>query len=211
MKTDDLIQHLAADTGPHRAPAAALWLAVAAAILLAAAALLLSVGPRPDLAEATGTWRFVAKTAVMVTLAVTSLLVLRRAIYPEGLAEAPLWAMLAAPALLLATVLIELALIPSTAWSVAATGTNWASCLTLVPAFGILPLAVSLWAIRQGAPTRPMLTGFIAGLLSGGIAATAYATHCPDDSPLFVVLWYPVGILLLGIAGALLGRRVLRW
>ncbi|MCA3573652.1 MAG: DUF1109 family protein [Aestuariivirga sp.] len=211
MKTDDLIQRLAADTGSRPAPAAALWLAVGAAIVLAAAAMLLSVGPRPDLATAAGTWRFLAKAAVMVTLAATSLLVLRRAIYPEGLAEVRLWAMLAAPALLLAMVAIELMLMPSTSWGAAATGTNWASCLVLVPAFGILPLAVALWAIRQGAPTRPMLTGFIAGLLSGGIAATAYATHCPDDSPLFVVLWYPVGILLLGIAGAVLGRRVLRW
>ena len=211
MKTDDLIQHLAADTASRRAPAAALWLAVAAAILFAAAALLLSVGPRPDLATAAGTWRFIAKAAVMVTLAGTSLLVLRRAIYPEGLAEVRLWALLAAPALLLALVAIELALIPGASWGMAATGKNWASCLTLVPAFGILPLAAALWAIRQGAPSRPMLTGFIAGLLSGGIAATAYATHCPDDSPLFVVLWYPVGILLLGLAGAVLGRRVLRW
>ena len=211
MKTDDLIQRLAADTASRRVPSAALWLAFAVAMLLAAAAMLLSVGPRPDLAQATGTWRFLAKGAVMVTLAVTSLLVLRRAIYPEGLSEVPLWAMLAAPALLLATVAVELALIPSASWGVAAMGTNWGSCLVFVPAFGILPLAVALWAIRQGAPTRPMLTGFIAGLLSGGIAATAYATHCPDDSPLFVVLWYPVGILLLGIAGAVLGRRVLRW
>lgn len=211
MKTDDLITRLAADTAPRRSPAAMLWVAVAMGIVLAAAAMLLSVGPRPDIATAVDTWRFLVKAVVMLTLAATSLLVLRSAIYPEGMERAPLWSVLAAPVLLAATVVIELAVLPRGNWGTAAVGTNWASCLILVPAFGLAPLAVALWAIRQGASTRPMLTGFLAGLLAGGIAATAYAAHCPDDSPLFVVLWYPVGILLLGALGAVLGRQVLRW
>jgi hypothetical protein len=211
MKTGDLISRLAADTAPRRSPARSLWLAVALGIVLATAAMLLSVGTRPDLAMAAGTWRFLMKAAVMLTLAVTSLLVLRLAVYPEGLYRAPLWSVLTAPALLLAMTAIELAVLPRGEWGAAAVGTNWASCLVLVPAFGIAPLAVTLWAIRQGASTRPVLTGFLAGLLSGGVAATVYAAHCLDDSPLFVVLWYPVGIMLLGIVGAVMGRQVLRW
>ena len=58
---------------------------------------------------------------------------------------------------------------------------------------------------------RPALTGFLAGLLAGGLGAAAYAANCPDDSPLFVMTWYPVGILALGAIGALAGSRVLRW
>lgn len=211
MKTDDLITRLAADTAPRRQPAADLTLAVAGGMVLAAAAMLLSVGTRPDLATAVETWRFLAKAAVMLTLAASSLFLLRRAIYPEGLDRAPLWAVFAAPALLIVTIALELALLPRSDWGAAAVGTNWADCLILVPAFGIAPLALALWGIRQGASTRPALTGFLAGLLAGGIAATTYAVHCPDDSPLFVMLWYPLGILLLGAAGAVLGRQVLRW
>ncbi len=211
MKTEDLISRLSADTGRRRSPAAALGLALLAACLLAVAALLLTVGPRPDLATAAGTWRFDIKAAVMLTLAASAFVLLRRAIYPEGLERAPLWLIWAAPALLLASVAYELLLLPPAAWASAAVGTNWAYCLILVPAFGVAPLAVALWAIRQGASTQPVLTGLLAGLLAGGIAATAYAAHCPDDSPLFVVLWYPVGILALALAGALLGRQVLRW
>ena len=37
-----------------------------------------------------------------------------------------------------------------------------------------------------GVPTRPALAGAVAGLLAGGLAASFYAAHCTDDSPLFV-------------------------
>jgi hypothetical protein len=47
--------------------------------------------------------------------------------------------------------------------------------------------------------------------LSAGIAATLYASHCTDDSPLFVATWYPIGFVLMAALGALIGSRVLRW
>ena len=80
-----------------------------------------------------------------------------------------------------------------------------------MPAFGFLPLVLALWALRQGAPSRPALTGFLCGLLAGGLGAAAYAANCPDDSPFFVATWYPVGILGLGLVGAVAGHRLLRW
>jgi hypothetical protein len=38
-----------------------------------------------------------------------------------------------------------------------------------------------------------------------------YGLHCSDDSPLFVVAWYGLAMLLVGAAGALAGHRLLRW
>ena len=134
-----------------------------------------------------------------------------KAPYAAMFARAPLWIMLAAPALLLAAVVYELGVLPAAAWRPALVGTNWLHCLTLVPLFGVLPLVIALWVLRQGAPTRPALTGFLAGLLAGGLGAAAYAADCPDDSPLFVMTWYPVGILALGALGAAAGSKVLRW
>lgn len=212
MRTEDLISRLAADTSLQRSPPArVLMLAAAAACLAAGGAMLLSIGPRPDFMAAAATWRFLMKFAVTLTLAGTALLLLRRAIYPEGLARAPLWLLLAAPVLLLAAAAVELAVLPPAQWGRAALGTNWWFCLMVVPSLGVLPLAIGLWAIRQGAPTRPVLSGFLAGLFAGGIAAAFYAAHCPDDSPLFVLAWYPIGILALGLLGAAGGRMVLRW
>jgi hypothetical protein len=47
--------------------------------------------------------------------------------------------------------------------------------------------------------------------LSAGLAATLYAAHCPDDSPLFVATWYSIGTALVTAIGALLGSKVLRF
>ena len=72
-------------------------------------------------------------------------------------------------------------------------------------------LAATLWALRRGASTRPGLSGALAGLLSGAAAATVYAVHCTEDSPLFWSFWYVLAILFATALGALLGARVLRW
>jgi hypothetical protein len=47
--------------------------------------------------------------------------------------------------------------------------------------------------------------------LSAGLAATLYASHCTDDSPLFVATWYTIGTALLAVIGAVAGARVLRF
>jgi hypothetical protein len=65
--------------------------------------------------------------------------------------------------------------------------------------------------LRQGAPSSPSLAGAVAGLAASGIAATLYAAFCSDDSPLFVMTWYPIAILIVTMTGYLIGRKLLRW
>jgi hypothetical protein len=55
------------------------------------------------------------------------------------------------------------------------------------------------------------LAGAVAGLAASGIAATFYASNCTDDSPLFVITWYPIAILIVAAVGYLIGRKLLRW
>jgi hypothetical protein len=55
------------------------------------------------------------------------------------------------------------------------------------------------------------LAGAVAGLAASGIAATFYASNCTDDSPLFVLLWYPIAIAIVTAVGYILGKRLLRW
>ena len=84
-------------------------------------------------------------------------------------------------------------------------------CLTAIPLLSLPLLGAALYALRQGAPTRPGFSGAVAGLLAGGMAAAIYAVHCTDDSPLFVATWYGIAIAGVSALGAILGRRVLRW
>lgn len=210
MKTDDLIARLAADPEPRRlAPGPALALAVLAAGVAVALAFFALVGPRPDFVAALQTWRFDHKFVVTLAVAVSSLLVLREALYPEG--RPNLWLLLAGPVLLAIAVAIELVSLPPSAWGMAAIGKNATLCLTIVPGLAIAPLIMLVAAIRQGAPARPGWAGFAAGLLAGGLAATFYAANCTDDSPLFVMTWYPIAIVGLGLAGAVIGRVAARW
>jgi hypothetical protein len=90
-------------------------------------------------------------------------------------------------------------------------GQNSRVCMTAIPAMSLPLLAAALVGLRHGAPTRPALAGAIAGLLSAGLAATFYAAHCTDDSPLFVATWYTIATALVTSVGALAGARVLRF
>ena len=58
---------------------------------------------------------------------------------------------------------------------------------------------------------RTWRSAVVAGLFAGGVAAAIYAAHCPDDSPLFVALWYSLGIAIVALVGGLAGRLALRW
>jgi len=47
--------------------------------------------------------------------------------------------------------------------------------------------------------------------LSAGLAATLYASHCTDDSPLFVATWYTIATALVAALGALAGSKLLKF
>jgi hypothetical protein len=53
--------------------------------------------------------------------------------------------------------------------------------------------------------------GAAAGLLSGAAASLVYALHCPELGAPFLVLWYPLGMLIPAAAGAIAGPALLRW
>jgi hypothetical protein len=116
-----------------------------------------------------------------------------------------------APALLAVAVVVELLVLPESQWLPRLVGVNARLCLTLIPLLAAGPLACLLAALRQGAPSRPGLAGAVAGLAASGIAASFYAAHCTDDSPLFVMTWYLIATLIVTMAGYLIGRRLLRW
>lgn len=91
------------------------------------------------------------------------------------------------------------------------TGHSWLACPWLIALVSAPGLAASLISMRAMAPTQPRIAGFACGIFAGAVSSAGYAIACTESSPTFVALWYSAGILLVGVIGALLGPRVLRW
>jgi hypothetical protein len=97
------------------------------------------------------------------------------------------------------------------AWRMRLFGKSVLPCLTLIPLVAALPLAASLMALRRGATTEPARAGALAGLASAGLAIVAYGLFCTEDSPIFIAAWYSLAAVITGLAGAALGRMLLKW
>lgn len=212
MRTDDLIKALDADASSKAMPLRSAWrVAAGAAVVIAAVVFWLTIGPRHDIATAMHSMRFLAKFAFTITLAISAFVFIRRLSTPgASTGRAAAW-MVAAPVLLVVAVVLELFAVPQAEWGTRLVGSNMMICMALIPLIGIGPLAIFLWMLRYGAPTRPVLAGVAAGLLAGGLSATFYAAHCFDDSPLFVATWYTIAIVILAALGGLGGRLFVRW
>lgn len=211
MKTDDLIGLLAQDAPVRWTLSSRLAMAFMAGTAVAVALFGALVGIRPDILSVGQTARFLFKFLLASALLCCAV----GAVAQVGRPEARLGAWGAAFAAVLVAlgvaVAAELVVTPQALWGVRLVGQNAAFCLVVIPTLALAPLACLLFALRAGAPSRPGLAGAVAGLAASGIAATLYATHCPDDSPLFVATWYSLATAIVVTAGYVAGKRLLRW
>ncbi|NUB45795.1 DUF1109 family protein [Fertoebacter nigrum] len=213
MTTEALIATLAADapTGPGLRLRLWRWLlpGLPVAGLAMIGALALSLGLRD------GLWAVLASPVLgkaLLPLAIAAAALLAALRLSRPLAPAPGSTLPALLALLVVALLaVTLAQTPPSGWLAAATGPSIPVCLLTIPLLALLPMAVLLAALRQGASLDPARTGRMAGLAAGGLAAAVYALHCPEDSPLFFVIWYGLGVVIAGEIGRRAGARALRW
>lgn len=211
MKTDDLIDLLARDTTPPQRLRPAMGAAIATGGAISLVLFAAAIGVRPDWSLSLSSGRFLFKFVVAVALAVVALRAALAMSEPGASVAAPSRALLLPPVLLVGAALVELVLLPADRWGPSAVGRNATVCMTYIPLLSIAPLAGLLAALRLGAPADPGRAGAVAGLCAGGIAATLYAAHCTDDSPLFVMVWYSLAIGIVTAGGYVAGRRLLRW
>jgi hypothetical protein len=211
METDRLIRTLAADNA-YRARSVGLVLAVAllAAAPFSVAMFLAELGVRPDAMTAMRNPFFDLKFLVTLAMAVSAIAVSLHLSRPEASVHGWVWLLLIPAGLLVAGIGGELMMPQRLPIMTRLIGDNSRVCMTAIPLMSMPLLAAALIGLRHGAPSRPALTGGIAGLLSAGLAATLYASHCTDDSPLFVATWYTIATALVTAIGALAGSRVLK-
>lgn len=211
MQTDDFIAALSLDLEPVAPVRARLATAAAGGALASLILMALWLGFRHDIALVFGNRMFWMKALTSSLVAVAGFLALERLARPAGSPRQGLTMMF--------WVFAALAILGS--WQVMITDADQRQTLMMGQSFRVCPrnilalalpiLAASLWVLRGLGPTRLALTGAVAGLFSGGLAATVYGLHCPEHTMTFVAIWYSLGMLAPAALGAALGPWVLRW
>lgn len=207
--TDDLIASLSRHPAPQPFVP---WRAGLAAVALATTAVLaywLVFGLRPDIGTALISPMVLLKSAIPLALAGIAFPLALASARPDSTVSGRL---LVVP-LLLALALFgwRLATLPAPQIWPELLGQTAAACLISITTMAALPIWLGLTLLRRGAPLDPRRTGALLGLASGAAVATGYALHCTEDSPLFFVVWYGLGIALSAAMGAIAGQRLLRW
>jgi hypothetical protein len=212
MDTDQFIKTLAADAGQHERPAGqTLAASLLVALPVSAAMLLSTLGFRSDIGTAIYNPFFDLKFVVTLALALSAITIALHLSRPEATARG--WRLLLlAPLAILGLAIGGEAMQPQrTSMLTRLVGHNSMLCLTAIPVLSLPLLIAALIGLRRGAPSNPTLAGALAGMIAAGLAATLYAAHCVDDSPLFVATWYTLATGVVAAIGAVAGRRVLRY
>jgi hypothetical protein len=212
METDQLIRTLAADN-PHRARPVGfvLMLALLSAAPVSVAMFFAGLGFRPDVMTAMHNPFFDLKFVVTLALAISAIAIGLHLSRPQASLRGSAWLLLIPAGLLLGGIVIEMMLPQRLPMMTRMIGSNSRVCMIAIPLLSLPLLAAALIGLRHGAPTQPAVAGAIGGLLSAGLAATLYGSHCTDDSPLFVATWYTIAAAFVAALGALAGSRVLRF
>jgi hypothetical protein len=212
MDTDQLIRTLAADSAqPARPVGYTLMLALLAAAPVSLLMFFTELGIRPDVMTAMRNPFFDVKFAVTLALACAAIAVSLHLSRPEASLRGFGWLLLIPAGILTASIGGEMMMPQRLPAMTRLVGNNSRACMMAIPLMSLPLLAGALVGLRQGAPARPAVAGAIAGLASAGLAATLYASHCTDDSPLFVATWYTIAAALVTAIGALAGAKLLKY
>ena len=212
METDRLLLALAADND-HRPQPVRTQLAVALLIALpvAAAMMLVTIGLRPDFMAAMRNPFFDLKFVITLALAIPAIVISLHLSRPEAVLGRWVWMLLLAPFILVGASVAEMMMPQRSPMMARIMGKGSMLCTAAISLLSLPILGATLLALRRGATSRPAFVGALAGLMSSGLAATVYATHCTDDSPLFVAVWYSIATAVVTALGAFAGSRVLRY
>jgi hypothetical protein len=213
MDTERLIRTLAADNAHRERPVGlVLALTLLAAAPFSLALFFMELGVRPDVMTAMRNPFFDLKFLVTLALALPAIAISLHLSRPEASTRGWAWLLLIPVGLLGIGIASEMMMMPQRLpMMTRLVGSNSRTCLMAIPLLSLPLLTGALFAMRHGAPARPAIAGAFAGLVSAGLAATLYASHCTDDSPLFVATWYTLATALVTAIGALAGAKVLRF
>ena len=211
MRTEQLIQAMAADTERAAAAEARLPAALALATAAAGGLFLLLAGARPDLAEALGRLPVIVKQLFPPLLAVGAFGAALRLARPGARVGGWALALLAVPVLLAAAVIASSRRMPPAGWGAAMIGHSRNDCLVAIPLMsmpGLARRAVGAAPRGEHAARAHRGDGGPDERRGGGVALRLLLQRRQSA---FLGVWYVLAILIVAGAGAVLGRLVLRW
>jgi hypothetical protein len=213
MKTAQLIDFLGANVEPvDRGQLPRILIgSFVVGLMLAAIGTFLVLGVRTDLDQLKPVAFVLLKLAFTLAVVALASICLYRLARPGG-EYTTRFAVVALPFVVMcALAVVNLSLVPNSHWQMLLMGQEWRKCVVSIPLLAVVPFAAIVWALHRGAPTDLTRTGAVAGLVAGGLGATAYALHGTGDALPYIALWYGGTLALCSLAGAMLGPRVLRW
>jgi hypothetical protein len=89
--------------------------------------------------------------------------------------------------------------------------TYWLSNAFMLVLLALPWLFLLLNFLRSMAPTRTMLTGFVAGVVSANLTALLFLLSSKEQFVNFYIFSTSAGMAVLSVIGALIGSRLLRW
>lgn len=212
MKTNDLIALLATDTlQPQKPVRQQLLRQLLLGALVCGVLLIALFGLNPQMDQMAVHPAFITKMLWLTALIGFSLYGLFRLARPGVGAGLTLWGIGLALLAMFSLGFLQLLQTESDGRSMQWMGGSWEVCSVSIIGLSLPVLGALLWALRQLAPTRPVFTGAVAGVLAGSLAASIYSLHCTETSLTFFAVWYVAGMALTTALGAALGARWLRW
>jgi hypothetical protein len=213
MTTNDLIARLTGELKPVSRTAVIQRVGTGLGISLVASAVLmvLWLGMRPDLAEASTTMMFWTKFTYTLILAVAGGWAVKRIAHPIGSIRVNLGLMAATIVVMIVLAFAQLAMTPPEEHMAMLKGRTITVCTFNIVMLSLPLLIGAFWVLRGLAPTRLTLAGAAAGLAAGSIASLVYSFHCDESAMPFIAVWYTLGVLVAGLIGAITGRFILRW
>jgi hypothetical protein len=213
VKTDDLIQSLSETLAPVPRYAIVVRLVegIGAGAIVSFLILWAWLGFRPDLANAITTSAYWMKFVYTLALALLAFWATERLARPSSKASRPLAGLAFVVVVLCVLAGMQMMRAEPAARMHLLMGHSAMVCPWLIVILSIPIFAGTFWSLQTLAPTRPVFAGTVAGFASGALGAWIYAFRCDETAAPFLLVFFTFWMAVVGIVGALVARRLLRW
>lgn len=210
--TDDLIAGLVDDLQPVTQLRQSRGMAWAlAALALGTAGMLLSYGPRADVAAGQPDAMLLLSAGLFLVLGMASSWAVIDMARPAVGIQREGWgwtALMAAVFPLAALGAIAVAWFQSRPSGLDSAGVN---CMRYGMIWSLVTFAVlTLW-LRRGAPMALARAGLLTGVAAGSAGIFAVSLYCPHNDVVHIGIWHGLTVALAGVAGRIVVPRLIAW